>query len=442
MMREPELKPKMPQKRPLDILFVEDNTADVDLSLREFKKAELEVHADVVQTAQEFVERLSAKAYDVVLADYRLPGWTGMDALELLRQQGKEIPFILVTGALGEEMAVECIKRGVADYILKDRLVRLPVAICRVLEEKYLRDARLWAETVLQESKARFRTLTETIASAIFIHQGTECRYVNRAAEAITGYSREELLAMSSWDLVHPDSRKLVMEQGLARLRGEQTPGRFEIKVLTKQGEARWLDVTVAMIEYSGRPAGLTTAFDITERKRAEDEVRHLVASDPLTGLANYRRLLEVFDAEAKRSKRTGRPFALLLLDLDGLKKINDAQGHLVGSRALCIVDLLQSVQVQQQESERSSGALGPLRLRVEHFEKPAVIGETRQRITGHQMPNLVFRPFALSDVEGCSQPGRTAIVLNHCHRDVKPARLTLLCEDLDFKSPRGLFSP
>src|SRR5437879_992013 len=170
MMREPELKPKMPQKRPLDILFVEDNTADVDLSLREFKKAELEVHADVVQTAQEFVERLSAKAYDVVLADYRLPGWTGMDALELLRQQGKEIPFILVTGALGEEMAVECIKRGVADYILKDRLVRLPVAICRVLEEKYLRDARLWAETVLQESKARFRTLTETIASAIFIN--------------------------------------------------------------------------------------------------------------------------------------------------------------------------------------------------------------------------------------------------------------------------------
>jgi len=257
MMREPELKPKMPQKRPLDILFVEDNTADVDLSLREFKKAELEVHADVVQTAQEFVERLSAKAYDVVLADYRLPGWTGMDALELLRQQGKEIPFILVTGALGEEMAVECIKRGVADYILKDRLVRLPVAVCRVLEEKYLRDARLWAETVLQESKARFRTLTETIASAIFIHQGTECRYVNRAAEAITGYSREELLAMSSWDLVHPDSRKLVMEQGLARLRGEQTPGRFEIKILTKQGEARWLDVTVAMIEYSGRPAGL-----------------------------------------------------------------------------------------------------------------------------------------------------------------------------------------
>src|SRR3989442_12033076 len=90
------------------------------------------------------------------------------------------------------------------------------------------------------------------------------------------------------------------------------------------------------MIGYNCRPAGRATAFEVAERKRAEDEVRYLVASDPLTGLANYSRLLEVFDAEAKRSKRTGRPFALLLLDLDGLKKINDAHGHLAGSRALC----------------------------------------------------------------------------------------------------------
>lgn len=336
MISEDELKAKELRKRPLRVLFVEDSNADLELCLWEFQKAELEVRADVVQTPQEFAERLCANAYDVVLADYQLPGWTGMQALELLRQQGKEIPLILVTGALGEEMAVECIKRGVADYILKDRLVRLPVAVCRALEEKQVRDARIRAEAVLQESEAKFRTLAETIASAIFIHQGTECRYVNRAAEAITGYSREELLAMSSWELVHPDSRKLVMEQGLARLRGEQASVRYEIKILTKEGEARWLDVTAGVMELNGKPAGLTTAFDITERKQAEEEVRHLVASDPLTGLANYRRLLDVFDAEAKRSKRTGRPFALLLLDLDGLKKINDAQGHLVGSRALC----------------------------------------------------------------------------------------------------------
>jgi diguanylate cyclase (GGDEF)-like protein/PAS domain S-box-containing protein len=159
---------------------------------------------------------------------------------------------------------------------------------------------------------------------------------VNRAAEVISGYSREELLAMSSWELVHPDSRQMVIEKGLARLAGDESTARYEIKILTKQGEARWLDVTVGKIMFEGKPAGLTTAFDITDRKQAEERVVHLVASDPLTGLANYRRLIDAFDSEAKRSRRTGRSFSLLLIDLDGLKKINDTYGYLVGSRALC----------------------------------------------------------------------------------------------------------
>ena len=90
------------------------------------------------------------------------------------------------------------------------------------------------------------------------------------------------------------------------------------------------------LIELGGKPAGLFTGFDITDRKSAEEEVLHMVASDPLTGLANYRRLVEVFETETQRSRRTGRSFALLLLDLDGLKKVNDEHGHLTGSRALC----------------------------------------------------------------------------------------------------------
>jgi len=336
MINEGESTRKAVRKRPVRILLIEDSADDVEFCLRELKKAELESRFDVVQTPEEFADRLGAKTYDIILADYALQHWTGMDAFDLLCKEGRDIPFVLVTGALGEEKAVECIKNGVADYILKDRLARLPVAICRALEEKYLRDERQRAETLLRESEAKFRTLAETIASAIFIHQGTQCRYVNRAAERITGYSREELGAMSSWDLVHPDSRELVIEQAFKRFGGDQSASRYETKILTKQGEARWLEVTVGTIELDGRPAALTTAFEITERKRAEEEIRHLVASDALTGLANYRRLLDVFDAETKRSGRTGRSFALLLLDLDGLKRINDTHGHLVGSRALC----------------------------------------------------------------------------------------------------------
>jgi diguanylate cyclase (GGDEF)-like protein/PAS domain S-box-containing protein len=187
--------------------------------------------------------------------------------------------------------------------------------------------------------EANFRTLVEAIASAIFISQGKRLHYVNHAAETITGYAREELLSMNFWDLVHPDYRELVLN------RGGVLPGdaeQYEVKILTKNGDERWLDIRTAMVEFDGELASLVSAFDLTERKHAEEEVQLLAVTDPLTGLGNYRRLVETLDTEVKRTKRAGRPFAILLLDLDQLKKINDRYGHLIGSQALCrVADVL-----------------------------------------------------------------------------------------------------
>jgi diguanylate cyclase (GGDEF)-like protein/PAS domain S-box-containing protein len=191
----------------------------------------------------------------------------------------------------------------------------------------------------LLSGEANFRTLAEAIACAIFISQGERLQYVNHAAETITGYAREELLSMNFWDLVHPDCRELPLDGGGART-GDGA--QHEVKILTKNSGERWLDISTAMIEFDGTLTSLVSAFDLTERKHAEEKVQLLAVTDPLTGLGNYRRLVEALEAEAKRTGRTGRPFAVLLLDLDQLKKINDRFGHLIGSQALCrLADVL-----------------------------------------------------------------------------------------------------
>jgi diguanylate cyclase (GGDEF)-like protein/PAS domain S-box-containing protein len=200
--------------------------------------------------------------------------------------------------------------------------------------------------TLLREEflsgEANFRTLAEAIAGAIFISQGKRLHYVNHAAETITGYAREELLSMNFLDLVHPDFRELVRERERVRQGDILVRTQHEVKILAKSGDERWLDIRTGMIEFDGVLSSLVSAFDLTERKKAEEQLQLLAVTDPLTGLGNYRRLVEALDAEVKRTGRTGRPFAVLLLDLDQLKKINDRYGHLIGSEALCrLADVL-----------------------------------------------------------------------------------------------------
>ena len=115
-----------------------------------------------------------------------------------------------------------------------------------------------------------FETLAETVGAAIFILQGNKFRYVNPATEAITGYSRSELLEMDFWQVAHPEHREMVKERGLGRQRGGEVPSSYQFKLLTKKGEVRWGEFSGSLIQYGGRPAVLGTAIDITERKTVE----------------------------------------------------------------------------------------------------------------------------------------------------------------------------
>src|SRR5579863_2976111 len=137
---------------PLRVLLVEDEPADVELALRALRHGGFTPTADVVQTAEEFTDLVRKNAYDVILADYKLPNWNGMESVEILRQEGLDIPVMVVSGALGELTAVECIKRGAADYVLKDQLARLPESVRRAIREKQLREENKHGQDELARS--------------------------------------------------------------------------------------------------------------------------------------------------------------------------------------------------------------------------------------------------------------------------------------------------
>lgn len=135
-----------PSRTPLRVLHIEDSGMDAELISQALHKAGFSVTTVVVQTEAAFEQQLRAHPPDVVLADYNLPQWKGVEAVEVLRREGLDIPLILVSGALGDVTAVECIKRGATDYVLKDGLARLPEAIRRALQEKNVLRLRRQAE--------------------------------------------------------------------------------------------------------------------------------------------------------------------------------------------------------------------------------------------------------------------------------------------------------
>lgn len=260
----------------LRVLLVEDNPDDAALSERLVRKTYPQAHCDVVRTPEDLSRQLRGTYYDVILSDYNLGFWDGLDAFKLMRKSGRDVPFILVTGALDDSRAIECVKIGITDYILKDRPERLPFAITRALEEKELLEEHKRAEQALKNSEAKFRALADAISAATFVEQGLRCSYANRPAEQITGYGRDELSQMNFWSMVEAESRDAIVEKIVQRLYTNQVASRYDIRIRTKQRDVRWLDITVGNFELERETGTLITAFDISERKRQEKEILNL----------------------------------------------------------------------------------------------------------------------------------------------------------------------
>ena len=267
---------------PIRLLYAEHEPDDIELTLRQLHKSGIEAEAETAATREDFLRKLREKPFDIVLADFRLPGWTGMDALADIKKLGLDIPVILVTGTLGEDKAVECFKLGITDYVLKENLSKLPVAIRRAQEEKSLREAEVRAAEALRESEARYRGLVHNATYGIYwVTIPGELLYVNPALVRMLGYdSSDELLSLR-------DSAALYRDPGVRKriLIEYMTTGRVETTVEWKRKDGKTITVRI-----NGRR--------VHDANRHEECVE-VIVEDVTERLALEKQLLQVQKFEA-----------------------------------------------------------------------------------------------------------------------------------------------
>jgi len=385
-------------KEQLKILIVEDSENDTQLIVDYLKWNNKEIIFERVETAKEMESALNKTSWDIIYSDYCLPKFSGFDALKLLQKKKIEIPFLVISGKIGEEKAVEIIKAGANDYIMKGSLARLLPATEKLLQEfemrkqfnkvqqewekteknfeiifhksmdviliidtksgkilntnrttnlllgykedyligkhfsvlfpdesdqfqidlidqvqtygsvlerqeflradgstclmdlsatliswnsnkaflTTLRDVseRVRGENELRISEEKYRVLVENANEAIVVAQDRVLKYVNPKAVDITNFTQEELLYKPFIELIHPDDRKLVAERYQNRLKGNELPPVYPFRIVGKNGDVKWVEISAVLISWDGKPATLNFFTDVTERKQAEEAVR------------------------------------------------------------------------------------------------------------------------------------------------------------------------
>jgi diguanylate cyclase (GGDEF)-like protein/PAS domain S-box-containing protein len=469
----------------IKVLLVEDTVEDAELLIREMRKGGLEIVALRVDTREALEQALEQLRPDVILCDYSLPGFGGMTALLTVKQHRPDTPFIFVSGTIGEERAIEALKQGATDYVLKDNRARLVPAIRRSLTEANERLARRRAESEREESEQRFRLFMQHLPGAAYMkdlagrytyvspgvervigkkadailgrstqeafpavhadeyvshdraaiasrkavstidevptadgirffhtqrfpifdregkvvlsggialdvteriaaekaqregaslmnaiiesaldcilaidHEGKILEF-NPAAEVMFGRAREAVLGKSMAELIIPPRFRAAHRRGFAHYlatgEGAIVGKRLELTAMRPDGAEFPIELAITAITSQAIPMFVGHIRDISERKKAEERLTYLAHYDALTGLPNRNLFHEHLSLASARAKRSGQLLALMFLDLDRFKEINDTLGHATGDL------LLQAIAPLLRESLREVDSVARL---------------------------------------------------------------------------------
>ena len=258
----------------LRVLNVEDSEDDTRLLLRELARSDYEIVHKRVETAEALGAALDQESWDILFCDFTLPGFTGRKALEIVRERDIDLPFIFVSGTLGEDVAVQAMKAGAHDYVMKNNLARLVPAMEREVVEAKVRRRRRQADEGMRISEYKYRRLFESLGDAAFLIDTETARIIdaNPQAEVLLGRSRAEILGTREDQLYSPQRAWVQQSTSLPAGALER---RFEADVLRKDLRIVPVHVTVSEIELYGRHILLVLFHDLTERKRSEEKSRN-----------------------------------------------------------------------------------------------------------------------------------------------------------------------
>jgi two-component system cell cycle sensor histidine kinase/response regulator CckA len=322
---------------PLNLLLLEDVAADAELVEHELKRSGFNINSRRVESREDFLHELSCSPTDIILADYSLPQFSALEALQLLREVRSNIPLVLVTGANSEEVAVQCMQEGAEDYILKSSLKRLPSAVQRTLSKHRSERNRKDTEAALRRSEEQYRLITENTRDLIcLLNLDGNFLYATPSFELVLGAAIEELLSSECRALIHPDDARAFKET-LDEAQFFRESRTAELRFRHRDGHWITFETAASYIfdEHGKAQRALLVSRDTTDRKRAEKEIRKLAAfprfnPNPVLEFASDGSLTYFNDAaqEMARSLKKNHPQSILPLNTANVVKMCLATGQ------------------------------------------------------------------------------------------------------------------
>lgn len=325
-------------EQPYRILYMEDDFGLARLLQKNLTRKGYQV--DLAEDGESGLRQLEHQAYDLLLIDYNMPELSGLEVLVQLAQKASFPPTIMVTGNGNEKVAVEAMKLGATDYLVKDAeltyLELLPMIIAQVLEKQRLVREREEMLATIQEKEERYRKLVELSPDGIAVSVRDRIEFINPAGALLLGCDDMNLMVGTPViDIIHPEHKEVFQKQLDLITQGRDNVPWVEGRFL--RGETDQVEVEFSGIPftYQGQWAVLLIFRDISERKLAQQRLEYLAHHDGLTGLPNrtlfFDRLYQTF----LQARRYQQRFALLFIDLDRFKFVNDNLGHDVGDLLL-----------------------------------------------------------------------------------------------------------